>query len=136
MALEANESGHPVLIMSENSETHHFTQSDTTPTTDMAAEVASLVRLASIAKTLCRATVQIRSRGTMMARLQTSRATPSASRAVLAYNLLGPTIVVMMSGEEYNTDQVELPAVSRWQYGMNTSCQTSVSAQRNESFVG
>ena len=34
-------------------------------------------------------------------------------------------IVVLMSGEEFNTVQVELPSVSLGHYGMNTSCQAS-----------
>lgn len=45
--------------MPECGDPYHFTQRDTRPTEDMAAEVAELMRPGSIAQTLCRATVQI-----------------------------------------------------------------------------
>eukprot|EP00040_Diaphanoeca_grandis_P032205 m.194756 g.194756 ORF g.194756 m.194756 type:complete len:663 (+) comp32541_c2_seq5:255-2243(+) len=126
VAVSANASGHPVLIMPECGEPYHFTQKDTPPTTNMAASVAELMVNGSVTRQLCRATVQISCHDYgKTTNVSGNYFAVRGSRALLGYNLLGPMIVVMMSGEEFDTDQVELTDVSEGHYGMNTSCEAN-----------
>ena len=122
VALAANASGHPIVIMPELGETYHFKQIDTQPTVDMPAAYLSLMAK-PLAPKLCRASVQISCHDTGKPGNRSGNYFQvQGSRAKLGYNLLGPMIVVMMSGEEMLADQVELPYSSNGHWGMNTSC--------------
>jgi hypothetical protein len=106
--------------MPENGQTYHFTQHDIEVGSDMATTFGQYV---GAFNTTCRASVQISCHDTGKTHNTSGNYfVVKGSRALLGYQLLSPFIVVMMGGEEFDTDEHELPHSSRGHYGFNTAC--------------
>jgi len=130
VARSANASGKPVLIMPEEGATYHMKHQDLGGWGGLHRErdmTESFLKVRAwpdyLNNTRCHATVQLSCHDNgKTTNISGNYFNVKASRAFLGYNLLSPFIVVMMSGEEFNVDQVELPATSWGHYGMNTTC--------------